>query len=137
MREDRGATLVEFTLIFMLLLMLTFGIVEFSLLLYDKAMLTNAAREGARAGILAQRPRVSDAEIQDVVMSYARDFLVTFGDDTLEAGDITITPANRASAPYGTDLTVTVNYRYNFLVLPNLANLGPINLRSTAVMKLE
>ena len=44
--------MVEFAIVLPLLLMLIFGMIEFSVMLYDKAMLTNATREGARFGIL-------------------------------------------------------------------------------------
>ena len=47
-----GAAAVEFAIVVPLLLLLLFGIIEFSLLLYNKAMLTNASREGARFGIV-------------------------------------------------------------------------------------
>lgn len=48
---ERGAALVEFALVFPILLLLLMGIVEFGLLFYNKQVLTNASREGARAGI--------------------------------------------------------------------------------------
>ena len=41
--RQRGAALVEFTLVVPLLLMILFGIIEFSVLLYDKAVVTNAS----------------------------------------------------------------------------------------------
>ena len=48
--NQNGAALVEFAIVLPVLLMLIFEMIEFSLLLYDKAMITNASREGARAG---------------------------------------------------------------------------------------
>jgi len=51
-RSQKGAAVVEFALILPILLLLLFGIIEFSFYMYDKAMLTNACREGARAGIV-------------------------------------------------------------------------------------
>ncbi len=82
---------------------------------------------------------MTDAEIRDVVMEYCRNYLVTFGGDTLEAGDISVSPSDRTGLPYGTDLTVTVSYQYEFLVLSNLVDslVGPVELQATAVMKLE
>ena len=46
--RQRGSELLEFALVLPLLLLLVFGIAEFSLVLFDKAVVTNAAREGAR-----------------------------------------------------------------------------------------
>ena len=50
--SQKGASAVEFALILPLLMLILFGIIEFSLLMYNKAMITNASREGARRGIV-------------------------------------------------------------------------------------
>ncbi len=51
--KQNGAATVELAILLgTILLPLLFGIIEFSFLLYDKAMITNASREGARAGIV-------------------------------------------------------------------------------------
>lgn len=135
-KNKRGVAIIEFAIVLPLLLILLFGIIEFSLILYNKAMLTNASREGARAGIVASSPRVPDSEIRRIVKNYCKNYLITFGSDTLEDGDIVI---SRAGNNFGDDLTVTVNYRYDFLVLPKFITnaIGPINLVAQTVMKLE
>jgi Flp pilus assembly protein TadG len=51
-KNQQGVAAVEFALILFPLVLLVFGTIEFSTLLYDKAMITNASREGARAGIV-------------------------------------------------------------------------------------
>ena len=51
-QHQKGAVAVEFALILPVLVLLLFGIVEFSLLMYNKQILTNASREGARYGIV-------------------------------------------------------------------------------------
>jgi Flp pilus assembly protein TadG len=48
--SQKGSVLVEFALILPLFLTLLFGVVTFSIALYDKTVLTMATREGARAG---------------------------------------------------------------------------------------
>ena len=50
--------------------MLLFGIIEFGIILYDKAMITNASREGARAGIVFDPDGISDSYIREVVKTY-------------------------------------------------------------------
>ncbi len=50
-RNEKGAAGLEFTLVFPFLLFICLAIVEFGSLMFDKAILTNAAREGARAAI--------------------------------------------------------------------------------------
>ena len=41
---QKGAAAVEFAIVMPLLVLLTFGIIEFSILFYNKAMVTNASR---------------------------------------------------------------------------------------------
>lgn len=133
-KDQGGTSAVEFALVLPMLVTLVFGIIEFSLLLYDKAMITNASREGVRAGIVLQTPRVTNTEIQTVVDSYLGNHLVTFGSASSPTTTIT-----RAGDNFGDPLTVTVTYSYNFLVLPNFITTinGPLNVTATAVMRME
>lgn len=50
--SKRGQSLVEFALVLPLLVLLLYGLAEFGFLLYAHVQVTNAAREGARAGSL-------------------------------------------------------------------------------------
>ena len=96
-----------------------------------------SGQEGARAGIVYASPsRVSDAEIKAVVINYCQDNLVTFGSGVLNAGSITV---GRTSDLSGDPLTVTVNYNYDFLVMPSFINslLGGIQLSANTVMRME
>jgi hypothetical protein len=116
---------------------LIFGIIEFGLLLYNKAMLTNASREGARKAVVFQDPRVRDPEIKTLVKNYCRDYVVTFGSDICDDASISVLPADpRDSLTYNDYLTVTVRYRYDFLVIPSSIT-GPINFTATTRMKME
>ena len=130
--SQKGATAVEFAIVLSLLITLIFGIIEFGLFIFNRQVITNAAREGARYGIIARQPRISDNGIKAKVREYAEDHLVTFGEDVLTDDDIFI------FAPCTTfqcDLGVTVDYTYKFLFLFNLV--GDIDLRATSVMKME
>ena len=135
MGDKTGASAVEFAIILPVLILILFGIIEFSILFYDKAVITNASREGARAGIVYRYPDpVTEAEIQQVVIDYCADYLINFTDSPL----LTISaPSDGLST--GDSLTVTVSYPYQFLILPNfVATLtGGINLTATTVMRME
>jgi Flp pilus assembly protein TadG len=48
LRSERDASMVELALVAPLLFVLLFGIIESCLILYDRAFITNASREGAR-----------------------------------------------------------------------------------------
>ena len=134
MKSQRGATAVEFAIVFPLLILLMFGIIEFSVILYDKAMITNASREGARAGIVSQLERVSDTQIRSVVDNYCRLYLISF-----RSGAAPVTTVARTGSTFGSDLSVTVTYTYSFLALPQFVTglVGPMNLTARTVMKME
>lgn len=51
---------MEFALVLPVLLLILFGIIEFGLVMFDQAVITNASREGARAGIVLKTPSLSD-----------------------------------------------------------------------------
>jgi len=131
--NQKGTTAVEFAIVLSLLITLIFGIIEFSLCIFNRQVITNAAREGARYGIVARPERRTDGEIKAEVLDYAEEHLVTFGDDVLTADDIVI-PARCLT--FQCDLQVQVDYEYEFLFLSNLG-IGPINLRATSVMNME
>ncbi len=125
---------MEFALILPLLLFVLFAIIEFSIAMYDKAVITNASREGARMGIVSQNPRPDAATITATVNTYAATNLISFGPATPST---TVTGAPCA-APGGY-ITVSVAYTYNFFVLPNFMTslTGPLVLNGAAVMRCE
>lgn len=126
-RNNKGASAVEFALILPILVALLFGIIDFGLLIYDKQVITNASREGARAGIVSKIPRLSVADITGVVDNYAKNYLVTFGAKT----NPTTTVPSGSCAAFGQDLIVSVSYDYRFLFVTT------INITSQTTMKCE
>lgn len=132
----RGAALVEFAIVLPLLLALVFGIIEFGFLFYNKAMLTNASREGARLGIVYNFPtRTTAAAIEDRVKQYCGSNLITFGGSKIP----TLNPPPTPCVNSGDPLTVTVNFSYQFLVLPNFVSglTGPLTLQAATTMRCE
>ncbi len=77
--RQRGTATVEFGLLLPVLLLIVSGIIEFGMALYDKAVITNASREGARAGIVLRVPPVSNSEITTRVKHYTGETLPTLG----------------------------------------------------------
>ncbi|TLD41878.1 MAG: hypothetical protein JETT_1895 [Candidatus Jettenia ecosi] len=133
-RNQKGVAAVEFAIILPVLILLIFGIIEFSLLLYDKQVITNASREGARAGIVWADDRMSDGEIMDIIDNYCLNYLITFG-----TTNPPITTIARTGLDAGDNLTVTVTYDYDFLILPNfIASLGGgKTLSAVTIMRME
>lgn len=132
---QRGAAAVEFALILPLLLGLLIGGIDLSLALYDKTVITNASREGARAGIVARNPPLSDAQIRNVVNLYAQTALVSLGTNPAPP-TVLIQKGSLSGDP---TLQVTVRYTFQGIGLGSLfAILGqPWVLQSSTVMVYE
>ena len=145
-KEERGTSIVEFALVLPLLILFVFGIVEFGIAFYDKAMLTNASREGARAGIVFNVDGngdwlfVGDAKISDTVNNYLSSYLITFSSPTNAnvSTTLTLNPDTGRYSPGG-QLRVDVTYAYTYLVLPNFVAslMNPLNFTATTVMRFE
>ncbi len=122
--------MVEFAIIAPLFAMLLFGLVEFGLAMYEKGVVTNASREGARFGVVYSTPKKTQAEIVGKVQEY----LTKSGFTTPATINV-----NGAQGASGNSLQVTVTYPYNFQVLPNfVAGLtGSMNLSANTVMLME
>ena len=134
LRDTRGAAAVELAIILPLLIVLVFGIIEFSIIFYNKAMITNASREGARAGIVFADPRVPDQDIIDVVDNYCGNSLITFGGSTSPQTTVTRVGTNPGDA-----LSVRVLFHYDFLVLPNFIEtlVSGFDLIAVTTMRME
>ena len=138
-RGERGAATVEFAIISIVLFAIVFGIIEFGVLMFNQHVLTNASREGARAGVVMRVPRLPDAAIIGRVDNYAQKFMVTFG---APSDPITVVkrPWAEETPPrtpqFGEELTVTVTYPFDFLFL-SFFGLGPIPLEAETRMRME
>lgn len=128
-RDKNGAVMIELAISILLLLLIVFGIVEIGFAFFTKAMVTNAAREGARHAVTIDADNNSiDARVE----TYLADFLLT-GVVTIEI-DPTVTPAPKLPVT-GTPVTVTVTYNYSPLI-PFIKS-TPWNITSEAVMRRE
>lgn len=144
MRRQKGAEVVEFAITSALLFLILFAIIEFSVALFDKATLTNAGREGARTGILfrpAPRDIVSeDTAIRQAIDDYAADYLISLGGAAAMTTEIQRTDlSGNGVFDAGDELTVTITYPYQFLILPGFIGTlgGALDLSSTIVMRAE
>jgi Flp pilus assembly protein TadG len=157
LNSNRGQTMVEFAIILILLLILIFGIIEFSIIAYDKVVLTRVSREGARAGIVFRADPstfgyspLTEAEIRTVVTNYLQTSgLITFGAPFNSATDVTPRWSVDGGATWtttlptahteGTQLRVDVVLAYTYLMLPRFASFGggTLNLSSRTIMRME
>lgn len=134
---ESGSELVEMAIVLPLLLYLVAGIVDFGFFLQSFEVVTNAAREGARIGVL---PGYNAADVQSRVTSY------------VTAAGLPGTPATAVTstsiAPGGGGaafpaVRVAVSYTYTFAILRPFAALIGRTFRAsktftaTSVMRVE
>ena len=130
---ESGMAMVETVIVLPLLLMLLFGVVEFGVAFARWQVVSNAAREGARQAILYRAPGTCDigevaAEVRDRVRTYGS----SIGIDLLDA-DISVAGTCAAGSS-----SVTVTFRHDFSVLPNLASVSTgIDLVGSSTMRNE
>src|SRR5690606_35699930 len=120
-RRMAGVAAVEFALVVPLLLVILFGIIDFGFMLYDKAMLTNAAREGARAGIVLRETRMSEADIQGVAGNYCQEKMIR-----LRGSSDCLVKVVKPADPKSLDdqLEVSVEYAYDGPIVTLIGLIG-------------
>ena len=154
---DHGGAMVEFAIVLPLLLIISFGIIEFGILFYDKAVLVNATREGARAGIVVatyndkSTPNdPTDDEytydfqtaniVKDIVEKYCENNLISFDLDSKVdvSSPIWIDLDGNGRTTPGDELHVSVQYDYSYLVFSNILSLlgKSLTIKAETVMLL-
>ncbi len=128
MFNERGSVAVEFALLLPVFMMLLFGAMEFGMLMYGREVVTNASREGARAGIIQRVPTVTGGEMTTIATNY----LTGTG---ISAADVVYSVPS-SGGPTGNPVTLaaTYNYRWLFPFIPTLLSLPsplPINISTT------
>ncbi|HBX24061.1 MAG TPA: pilus assembly protein [Desulfotomaculum sp.] len=121
-RED-GAALVEFALVVMLLLMIVFSIIEFGRIFHAQLVVTHAAREGARVGVVTNS---ANRDSQAVSTAVSR------------GASISLAGSNVSTSTSGDQFTVTVNYAVDILT-PIMSGIitDPLPITGSAVMRIE
>ena len=101
---ERGASAVEFAIVFPLLFLILAGIIDFGRFMFTASIVTNAAREGARIAV------VSDPYSGAAVTTRAK--AAASGLDPLR---VNVVPP--ASCPAKADIVVTVSYPFEWIIL--------------------
>lgn len=100
-RNKEGAVLVEIALALLLLFTILFGTIEFGWAFFTKAVVTNAAREGARYAVT---PPADPSTVTERVANYLQNF-------SLDPTQATIYVDNPLPPKYE-PVTVRVTYTY-------------------------
>ena len=131
--DRNGVAAVEFALLLPVLLIIVFGIINYGTLLYNQAVITNAAREGARWGAINTTSAIScsgssfgTGDPCQIANNYTRANLITFG------GVTSSSTSASGTGTAGTTVTVTVTYQFTEIgwIVGNKIN----NLTATSVM---
>jgi Flp pilus assembly protein TadG len=102
--------------------------IEYGRMVMVQQVLTNAAREGARVGVM-------DGATQASVTSAVNNYLTAA---QISGGTTTVSPNPPSSAAYGASVTVTVSVGFNQVSwLPSPMFLGGKTLTATSVMRRE
>jgi Flp pilus assembly protein TadG len=139
LKDDRGAELIEFAIVFPIFMVVIAAMLDFGFLFQRYEVVTNAAREGARLGVLNNQG-YTVGDIQQRVRNYMTaggltgsfpDPTVTYGTETLPSG-LTIQTVK-----------VLVQYPSSFVLMAPFAALiggsapGTITLKAASVMRVE
>lgn len=124
--NEKGQSLVEFSIILPLLLLVVMAIIEFGMMFNSYISIQNASREGARSGIVGS----SDTDIQNLIISTSPNL-----DPSKLTINITPDEGRRTS---GASITVTLTYNYN-LTVPIISSLftNVIVLNAQTTMRIE
>jgi len=138
-RADDGAELIELALVTPILLLLMAGIFDFGFLFRSWEVVTNAAREGARVGVLPSYGCVDDGAAEERVADYlttaglaapaAGDVVVGTTTITTAAGDLQVCQVNIAV----TQNLPSLNYATGFFG----GSLASVSLKASSVMRTE
>jgi Flp pilus assembly protein TadG len=131
MRKNRqgGSQAVEFALALPFMILIIFTVLDFGILAYDKAIITNASREAARRGVILTATAWDADAIRQVACNYARSAVITVSSGTRTAtctgtADPTITVTPIAAPAFNTPITVNISYPVNGFSLGTWWNLG-------------
>jgi Flp pilus assembly protein TadG len=123
LRDERGASAVEFALIVPLLIALVVGIVEFGHAFQVQGQLSAAAREGVRTMALQNDPAAARTAVRNATSTFA---------PAVTDSQITITPSVCPVAGGTTTVRLTVDYDMPFLT--GIFGTG-VDLTGTGVMR--
>ena len=135
--ED-GAELIEFVIVFPILMLILAGILDFGMMFRSFEVVTNAAREGARVAVL---PGYNLADVQLRVQEYL-DAAGLNSPVVTEMATGPVTLATPGAPKTFTARSVRVSYTYQMLVLSGVSQLfggaiGNVPLQAVVTMRSE
>jgi Flp pilus assembly protein TadG len=139
-RQDNeyGANAVEFAIVLPVLLLVVFGIISFGIIFAQELALGNAARQGARYGVVAD---VTCDEIKAEAVANAESLAMPSSSEVVEVtvtrGGAPCTGATVACAGSDPDDNVEVEARFNSVPLVPLIFTSGVELTGTGTFRCE
>jgi Flp pilus assembly protein TadG len=137
-RNERGASAVEFALVLPIMLMLVLGIIDFGLMIHEKTMLANAAREGARNGAISRNEAVIRQTVAGSLVGPAQT-QATVTVTCVKANGTACAGSFDTQVEPGGKVVVTVEDTYEWITpISRLVGLGTgVDLEKTVEMRVE
>ena len=127
-RKRRGTAAVEFAAVAPVFFLLIFGMIEYGRMVMVQQILTNAAREGARVGVL-------DGSTESKVDTAVNTYLTAAG---IKTSTTTVSPNPPSSATAASPVSVTVSVDFKDVSwLPSPFYFGGKTLSSNVIMRRE
>ncbi|MEA3277444.1 MAG: TadE family protein [Pseudomonadota bacterium] len=154
LKRQAGGEVLEFAITAALVFALLFGIIEFSVGMFDQGTLVNAARVGAREASLfwvdpenidpdnpELNQRVKTSEVADAIAAYTDDFLIAFFAEPSPEVQFQGQPIEDVADTFvvgpGDEVAVRLTLGYRPAVTAVLVDVLDLNLAAQAVMRVE
>ena len=129
-RRSRGTALVELAVVLLLLMMLTFAVMEYGWMFFRLQQVISVARSGARRAVL---PDSSSADVQGLITA----LMAGWGMDS-SGYTVTVSPSDVTLPEPGQVLSVTIEVPYANIELLGMSLFPvPASLRGSASMAKE
>jgi Flp pilus assembly protein TadG len=126
MKSEKGQSLVEFSLVLPILLLLLFGIVDLGRAFHVYLTMDHAGREAARAASIGK----DDATIKNTAVHFGESIGIKFDQVGIDP-EVTRTS--------GDEVEITIVYPFKFLtpIVNNIEDLDPLTLTDKTTMRVE
>jgi Flp pilus assembly protein TadG len=135
--DERGAELIEFAIVVVLLITLLYGIITYGLILAAQATVTQAAADAARSGIVSATTKVTAEGQAGTDVGWMNKGACGEHDTTITC-NATVTDCPSNGSQQCLKVTVAYNYSSNplFPELPGLGLITPSTISSTNVLQI-
>lgn len=150
-KHKTGQAIVEFALIVPILLLILFGIIDFSRMYYQYALINNTNREALRSMAVGTSVSLVGDKIKNSLEPVVGGTSVVISEGTDNSGNACtkivltnttklqafITPPYKSTLTAGSDISLTIIYKYEFITPMKLFFNGGVTLQSRYYTRLE